>query len=226
MSFMEKGTKHSNESKQKMKTSRIGKRHSEETKRKIGLGNKGKVRSEEVRRNLSKKLKGRHVSPKTEFKKGRVPSEETRRKLSLANEGRFYSEETRKKLSLLHKGRIFSEEHKVKLKEARKYTVLPTKDTIIEIKIQDFLKQLEIEFFTHQYIKEIKHGYQCDILIPFLNIVIECDGNYWHKYPIGRDIDHMRTKELTEKGFKVLRLWEIDIIKMNIEDFQIKLKEI
>ena len=223
---MEKGRKHSDESKRKMKLSRIGKKHSEETKRKIGIGNKGKVRSKEVRENLSKKLKGRHINPQTEFKKGRVPSKETRKKLSLANEGRFYSEETRKKLSLLHKGRIFSDEHKRKLKIHRSKQILPTKDTIIEVKIQNFLKQLGIEFFTHQHMKEIEHGYQCDILIPSLNIVIECDGNYWHKYPAGRDIDHMRTKELIEKGFKVLRLWEIDIIKMGIEDFQIKLKEI
>ncbi|GAG67123.1 unnamed protein product [marine sediment metagenome] len=41
-----------------------------------------------------------------------------------------------------------------------------------------------------------------------MNLVIECDGDYWHKYPVGRDIDHIRTKELIQKGFKVLRLWE------------------
>ena len=30
----------------------------------------------------------------------------------------------------------------------------------IEVKIQTFLKQLEIEFFTHKYIKEIEHSYR------------------------------------------------------------------
>ena len=108
------------------------------------------------------------------------------------------------------------------MKERRKTMVIPVKDTSIEVKIQNFLKQLGIEFFTHQYMK-IEHGYQCDILIPYLNMVIECDGDYWHKYPIGNDIDHIRTKELLKKGFKVLRLWEFEINDMNINEFEKKL---
>lgn len=110
-----------------------------------------------------------------------------------------------------------------KVKKARAKQILPTKDTSIEVKIQNFLKQLGIEFFTHQYIK-IEHGYQCDILIPSMNLVIECDGDYWHKYPIGRDIDNVRTKELIEKGFKVLRLWEFEINEMSIKQFEGRLK--
>ncbi len=73
--------------------------------------------------------------------------------------------------------------------------------------------------------KEIKHGYQCDVLIPSMNLVIECDGNYWHKYPIGLERDHIRTKELIEQGFKVLRLWEVEINEMTIKDFQERLYE-
>jgi len=109
------------------------------------------------------------------------------------------------------------------IKDSRKKQIFPLKDTSIEIKIQNFLKQLNINFLTHQYIKEIEHGYQCDILIPSMNLVIETDGDYWHKYPIGNDIDHIRTKELLEKGFKVLRLWEFEIKKMELNDFQSKL---
>ena len=58
-----------------------------------------------------------------------------------------------------------------------------------------------------------------------MNLVIECDGDYWHKYPVGLERDHIRTKELIEKGFKVLRLWEFEIKSMNINDFKNKLKE-
>jgi very-short-patch-repair endonuclease len=72
--------------------------------------------------------------------------------------------------------------------------------------------------------KDIEHGYQCDILIPSMNLVIECDGVYWHKYPIGNDIDHIRTKELLEKGFRVLRLWEHEINVMEINSFRALLK--
>ena len=68
--------------------------------------------------------------------------------------------------------------------------------------------------------KEIEHGYQCDILVPSMNLVIECDGDYWHKYPIGREIDNIRTSELLDKGFKVLRLWEREIRVMELNDFK------
>ena len=70
---------------------------------------------------------------------------------------------------------------------------------------------------------KIKHGYLCDFFIPSLNLIIETDGDYWHKYPIGRDIDKVRTKELIEKGFKVLRLWENEIVKMDLKELKEKL---
>ena len=124
-----------------------------------------------------------------------------------------------------NKGIPHTEEHKKKLKESRKYQILPVKNTSIEVKIQNFLKHIGVEFFTHQYMK-IEHGYQCDILIPSMNLVIECDGNYWHKYPIGLEKDHIRTKELLEKGFKILRLWESEIILMDINEFKLKLGSI
>ena len=109
------------------------------------------------------------------------------------------------------------------LLENRKTQVLPVKDTTIEIKIQNFLKQLGIEFFTHQYIKEIEHGYQCDIMIPVQEgitkkTIIECFGTYWHNYPIGREIDTTRCKELREKGWRVLIFWENEIKLMHLND--------
>jgi very-short-patch-repair endonuclease len=58
-----------------------------------------------------------------------------------------------------------------------------------------------------------------------MNLILETDGNYWHSYPIGREIDNIRTKELIEKGFKVLRLWEIDIKSMDLESFKGRLYE-
>ena len=96
---------------------------------------------------------------------------------------------------------------------------IPKKNTSIEVKIQNFLKQLGIEYFTHQKIVGMGR-YECDILIPLMNMVIECDGDRWHKYPIGKEIDNTRTKELIEKGFKVLRLWECEIKQMNLETFR------
>jgi len=83
-----------------------------------------------------------------------------------------------------------------------------------------------------KYIKEIKHAYQCDIFVPSMKLIIEIDGDYWHgninnsrfkilnKHQIkAKEKDNIRTKELIEKGFKVLRLWESDIEKMNLKNF-------
>jgi len=120
-------------------------------------------------------------------------------------------------------GKNHTKEMKKMQREKRAKQIFPLKDTKIEVKIQDFLKQLGIDFFTHQYMKEIEHSYQCDILIPKLNLVIECDGDYWHKFPIGREIDTVRTSELISKGFKVLRLWEHEIKVMDINDFENKI---
>ena len=134
-------------------------------------------------------------------------------------------------------GKRRAERIRLKVKEARAKQILPIKDTSIEIKIQNFLKQLGIDFFTHQYIKEIEHSYQCDIIIPRMNLVLECDGDYWHGNPIffpnpttmqqGHiNRDRIRTIELIAKGFRVLRLWENEIKVMKIEDFKDKLNKI
>lgn len=109
------------------------------------------------------------------------------------------------------------------IKQARAKQITPTKDTSIEVKIQNFLKQLGIEFFTHQYIK-IEHGYQCDIFIPSRNLVIECFGDYWHKIPYGNPLDSVRCRELREAGYRVLVLWEREIKVIELNDLKNKLK--
>ena len=155
-----------------------------------------------------------------EFKKGQVSGK---------NNPFYGKKHTEKSLRKMSKSQTkYFKEHPEalkKFKEIRKNQIFPKIDSSIEVKIQNFLKKLGIEFFTHQYMK-IEHGYQCDILIPSMNIVIECDGDYWHKYPIGLEKDHIRTKELIAKGFKVLRLWEFEINEMSIKQFENRLGDL
>jgi len=200
----------------------------------ISLALIGKTLSKKHCENMSKGMK----NPSKEIKEKRVRNrmkkgwfknlKETKKKMSESNhcywKDKQFSEDHIKNLKKSHI-KYYKEhpEEIERLKEQRAKIVLPVKDTSIEVKIQQFLKTLGIEYFTHQYMK-IEHGYQCDVLIPSMNLVIECDGDYWHKYPIGREIDHIRTKELIEKGFKVLRLWEFEIREITLDDFEDRIK--
>lgn len=116
-------------------------------------------------------------------------------------------------------GHSVPEEWRAIVKKSRAKQIFPKVDSTIEVKIQHFLKELKIEFFTHQHM-DIEHGYQCDILIPSNRIVIECFGNYWHKYPYGNSVDALRCKELRDKGWRVLVFWENEIKLMELNDLK------
>lgn len=103
-----------------------------------------------------------------------------------------------------------SKETIAKIKEKRLYQKILKKDTKPEIIIQNLLQNMGIKFVKHKPIVDIPHRYQCDLFIE-PNIIIECDGDYYHKYPLGRGVDEIRTKELKNKGYKVLRFWENEI---------------
>lgn len=215
----------------KRKISKILKRLFKEGKLKINSWNKGLTKETDIRvikngKNISTSLKNKKKS-----KKHRIILSKVRKKL--LKEGKIKSwnkgltkedNEIVRKISEKLIGHTVSKKTRELIKERRKKQVLPLEDTSIELKIQDYLKQLKVNFFTHKYIKDIEHGYQCDIWIPSIELIIECDGDYWHKYPKGTDIDHIRTKELIEKGFKVLRLWEHEINTMTLNTFKEKIK--
>ncbi len=180
----------------------------------------GKKHSDEYKAKMSKLMMGNKNGRGNKGQLGKVAWNKGLPKKKHPQYGQHRSIKTKEKISSGNSGKKRSKETKLKIKKARAKQIMPIRDTTIEVKIQIFLKELGYEFFTHHYIKEIEHGYQCDILIPSMNLVIECDGDYWHKYPIGLEKDHIRTKELIEKGFKVLRLWEKEIKVMNVNDFK------
>lgn len=193
--------------------------HSEETKRKISKGLKGRKWSKEHRRKADEARRGKPLSiehrKKISLAKiGKSLSEETRRKMSEAHKGRKFSEEHRRNLSKALMGnqrckgyhRVFSEEIKEKIRRARLNQVFPKEDSSIEIIMQNELNGREYIFKTHVPLLE---KYQGDIVIN--NIVIECDGDYWHNFPDRIERDCIRDRELTEAGYCVLRFWGHEI---------------
>ena len=209
----------SEETKKKMSISHIGllkgkpgRIWTDESKQKLSISVKGKKKqpwSNERKRKFSESLKG-----KSKWPNGRIFTDEWKQNISIGQTGKKQSIESNIKRSNALKGRSkppCKEETRQKRRENRAKQTFPIKDTIPEKIVQNLLNQLNIEFTPHRYMSEIKHSYPCDIFIA-PNKVIEVDGVYWHNYPYGKDIDKIRTQEMADKGFIVLRFWDKDIL--------------
>lgn len=192
----------------------------------ISIGTRNGMNNDIVRNKIKIGLKNYYKTHDGAFT-GHCHTEETIEKCRIHHAGGWknYTFPEDKYPNYGMRGKSHSNQTIEKFRLARSKQKIPMKDSLIEIKIQHFLKLLNIEFISHHYVGNIQHKYRCDIYIPIINLIIECDGNYWHHYPNGNDFDHVRTKELIEKGFKVLRLWEHEIKKMTLKEFKIKLIE-
>lgn len=111
------------------------------------------------------------------------------------------------------------------IREKRLKQVFPTKDSSIELKMQDALKGAKIDFVTHHpfYLKGF--GTQIDIAVLDRKIAIYCDGDYWHNLPNYKQRDRKVNKILKEQGWVVLRFWEHEINE-NVNLCVAKVKEV
>ena len=202
------GRKHSEESKIKIKIARSKQiiKHSEETKNKISIAHKGKKFSTSHIESLSIShtgLKQTEITKqkKRDFFKDKPLLEEHKKKIGLANKGNVLSKEHKEILSIFHinnPNRIF-------------------KDTSIEKKIKEILIKYNILFKQNVPIKGIAN---VDFYLYNLNIIIQCDGCYYHGCPEHhpeitrtKERDSIQTQKLTDAGFKVFRFWEHEINK-------------
>jgi len=104
-----------------------------------------------------------------------------------------------------------SEETKTKLRKATiKQLQAGTlkQDTSIELKMKDALDKQGIQYL-HPY--NFKDKFLCDFAIPSENIIIECDGDYWHNRPEIIKRDSAKNGYISKCGWKMLRFWEHDI---------------
>lgn len=85
-------------------------------------------------------------------------------------------------------------------------------ETTIEKKVRQALEKSKLKFK-----QEFKIGiYRADFLILDKNIIIECDGDYWHKIPGARDRDSRKDKYLHGKNYVVFRIPESVIRKLSL----------
>jgi len=194
--------KRSKESIIKQIQSRVGYKHSDETKKKIGLGNKGKLVSKETCMKISN------------AKKGKKPSKLVLDRLRIAFKGRKHSQKTieQMKKNSYWKGKALTTEHKELLRQHMIKRLssgeMNNYDTSIEKKVENFLLFNNIYDYTKQY--RYKLGV-ADFYLPTYNVIIECDGDYWHNLPGRKEQDKKQTEYLNSIGFEVIRLSEKDI---------------
>ncbi len=159
---------------------------SEEYKRKISESTKKAMRRPEIRNKVKK----------AQFKKGTIPW----------NKG---------------KTKVYFQETIEKIRKKRLEQKFPKKDTKIELIIFNILEKKQLKFEKH---KRIENICQADAFIK-PNRVIFADGDYWHTNPKvfkkpktdaqkkNKIRDIKVNKRLKEKNYKVLRLWESEILK-------------
>lgn len=64
--------------------------------------------------------------------------------------------------------------------------------------------------------QEMKIGrFYADFYLPERNLIIECDGEYWHRSEKAKTRDLKKDQFLLESGYKILRLQE-DMIKKDV----------
>jgi len=242
-----KGKSHTEETKKKISESNKGNKYclgrilSEESKKKMRISHKGthmgennpmygKHHTSESRQKIRDTIKGkpssfkgRHHSEESrkklsEANKGKHPSEETREKMSESRKGKPFSEEHKIKIGLSNKGKCFSEEHKEKLREQRLKRVFPTKDTSIEVLLQEELTRRGLIFEKHIPVCGVC---QPDIVFSTKQVAIFADGDYFHSKEFNNGLawekDRRQEKILKENGWIPLRFWEHDI-NDNIEN--------
>ncbi len=100
------------------------------------------------------------------------------------------------------------------------------KATSIERKVKKLLNKLSKEYhFKYRVNHSIKGGWNCDFYIPALDLVIECDGCFWHVCPEctkkgtvlteAQESNKTRDKKKLPwlKFHNLMTFWEHDILK-------------
>jgi very-short-patch-repair endonuclease/DNA-directed RNA polymerase subunit RPC12/RpoP len=83
--------------------------------------------------------------------------------------------------------------------------------TLIEKKMSELLDSLNINYEWNKYVRTKNTWRFPDFKINNKNLIIECDGLYWHKE--NKIEDEIRQKELEAIGYKVIRFTDEEILK-------------
>lgn len=173
---------------------------------------------------------------------GTKATPEARENMRQAQLGRKHPPETLAKLKAAAQARVWTEAQIAEMQERfqspqswekrklkRATQVLPVKNSKPERILQQWLTEQGFEFETHKQVKGVNH--QWDVRVSSLNLLIEADGCRWHACPIHlkawanmrekAEASSLRDQRLDAKacllGWRVIRVWEHDLINLNFE---------
>lgn len=179
----------------------------------------------------NKGKKGTHFSSKTEFKKGQHYSKKTEFKKGQIAWNKGLTKETNElvkknadAVKATHWMKQLPKEKRTEITRAMRFSQkYPSNPSSIELMLRKALNKIGIEFEPHKKLLNIT---EVDIFIE-PNIVIYCDGDYWHANPSKYNYNELDNNQedhverdtrnnilLEEKGYIVLRFWESEI-KLN-----------
>ena len=187
------------------------------------LGDKNPMKRPEVRLKASLSMKGRLMGDKNPSRRPDV-----KLKISQKLTGHTFSDETKRKISKTLKGKMIGElipfygkthtsenKEKARIRAINMITsgLLSNRRTGIELKVREVLERDDIEFKEQVPLKEVT---VVDFYLPEYNIVIYCDGDYWHRGEWAKkhkipNKDKWQTKILENEGYKVFRFSETEI---------------
>lgn len=120
--------------------------------------------------------------------------------------------------------RAYTEERKQKLSETMRHVVSKNTNTFkssaFEVAVGQWLKLNNFHFISQYRIFHNTLGTAFfDFFIPELNLVIECDGEYWHKAETRIKNDLRKNQILNSAQIKILRLSDLEFTRTfsNIE---------
>lgn len=95
--------------------------------------------------------------------------------------------------------------------------------TSIELKVEIFLKELQLEYISGYQ----KDTWVFDFYLPKYNLVIECQGDYWHGNPSkynSLNLNHIQKRNIDRDIRKIKYLKSCGIFYLFIWEYDIKLK--
>jgi len=147
--------------------------------------------------------------------RGKPNSKEQNRKISESHKGMVFSAEHRRNISRAQKKRFANPEERAKIRASllrgmatQARMGMTGASSSIERLLQDELDRRQIRYEIHVPIEDIGIP---DIVFQEQRVLVEADGDYWHRLPHAVQRDAKQNAAYTELDYAILRFWGSEI---------------